>query len=95
METEFITINEYCINYDIEPSFIVELEASGIIIFTTIGEEKCIHQEQFSELDKYIHLHYDLQINIEGIDAIRHLLQRVSQMQEEIRELNEKLRLHK
>ncbi|SHG32225.1 chaperone modulator CbpM [Pedobacter caeni] len=94
METEFITITEYCVNYDIEPSFIVSLEESGIIIFTIIGEEKYIHQEQFSELDKYIHLHYDLHINIEGIDAIRHLLLKVNQMQEEIRELHKKLHLH-
>ncbi|MNV62884.1 Chaperone modulatory protein CbpM [compost metagenome] len=94
METEFITITEYCINYDIDPSFMVSLEESGIIIFTLIGEEKCIHQEQFSELDKYIHLHYDLHINIEGIDAIRHLLQKVSEMQEEIKALNKKLHLH-
>lgn len=94
METEFITITEYCVNYDIEPSFIISLEESGIIIFTIIGEEKYIHQEQFSELDKYIHLHYDLHINIEGIDAIRHLLQKVNQMQEEIRELHKKLHLH-
>lgn len=93
MEKEFITITEYCINYNIDPSFIVSLEESGIIVFSTIGKEKHIHFEQFTELDSYIHLHYDLQINIEGIDAIRHLLGKVSRLQTELNELQKKLRL--
>ncbi|MCX2450275.1 chaperone modulator CbpM [Pedobacter sp. PLR] len=95
METEFITITEYCINYHIDPSFMVSLEESDIVRFPVVEKEKCIHTDQLAELDKYVHLHYDLQINIEGIDAIRHLLQRVHDMQEEIKELQHELHLHK
>lgn len=94
METELITITEYCYKYDIEPSFIISLEDSGIISLTIVDSEKYIHIQQFGELDKYIHLHYDLQINIEGIDAIRHLLQKVDDMQQEIQELKSQLHLH-
>jgi len=95
METELITITEYCFKYDIEPEFIVSLEDSGIISFITVESEKCIHIRQFGELDRYIHLHYDLQINIEGIDAIRHLLEKVDAMQQEIKELKSQLHLHR
>ncbi|MBB5437910.1 hypothetical protein HDC92_001584 [Pedobacter sp. AK017] len=94
METEFITITEYCINYNIEPTFINLLEESGIITLTIINTEKYISLAQLNELEKYVHFHYDLQINIEGIDAILHLLQKVNQMQEEIRDLKKQLRLH-
>ena len=94
METELITITEYCFKYDIEPEFIVSLEDSGIISLITVESEKCIHIKQFGELDRYIHLHYDLQINIEGIDAIRHLLEKVDAMQQEIKELKSQLHLH-
>lgn len=94
MQPELIRITEYCINYDVEPSFIISLEESGIIILTLIGEDKFIHEDQFGELERYIHLHYDLQINIEGIDAIRHLLHKVDHLQHEIARLKNKLHLH-
>lgn len=94
MQTELIRITEYCINYDIEPSFILSLEESGVIILTLVGEDKFIHEEQFGELERYIHLHYDLHINIEGIDAIRHLLDKVDHLQQEIQKLKGKLQLH-
>lgn len=91
MERDLITITEYCIKYDIEPSFINSLEESGIIFLTNIDQERFIHVEQLPEIDRYIHFHYDLQINIEGIDAIRHLLDKVNQMQDEIRQLKKQL----
>lgn len=94
METQLITITEYCVNYNVEPEFIGSLEDSGIIALTIVDTEKYIHMEQFSELEKYIHLHYDLHINIEGIDAIRHLLEKVDQMQNEIQQLKSRLHLH-
>ena len=94
MEAQLITITEYCVNYEVEPDFIGSLEDSGIISFTIVDTEKYIHIEQFPELEKYIHLHYDLHINIEGIDAIRHLLDKVERMQSEILQLKSRLHLH-
>lgn len=94
MEPQLVTITQYCINYEIEPDFIGSLEENGIITFTIIDTEKYIHEDQFSELNTYIHLHYDLDINIEGIDAIRHLLDKIDQMQSEIDTLKSKLHLH-
>lgn len=93
METQLITITEYCINCNIEPEFIFSLEDSDIISLTIVDTEKYIHKEQLTELEKYIHLHYDLHINIEGIDAIRHLLGKVENMQQEISELKFRLQL--
>nr|WP_121271995.1 chaperone modulator CbpM [Pedobacter schmidteae] len=95
MEKELITITEYCIKYDIEPSFINSLEESGVIILTIIDQEKFIHTEQLQEIATYIHFYYDLQINIEGIDAIRHLLKKISSMQDEIQQLKKQLQLHR
>lgn len=94
MQPELIKITEYCINYNIEPEFIISLEESGIILLTLIDNDKFIHEDQFGEVERYIHLHYDLHINIEGIDAIRHLLARVNDMQHEIDRLKTRLHLH-
>lgn len=94
METELITINEYCINYEVEPAFIGALEESGLIVLTIIGENKYIHFEQLVEMERYVHFHYDLQINIEGIDAIMNLLQKVKHMQRDIAVLKTHIQLH-
>lgn len=39
-------------------------------------------------------LHYDLEINIEGIDAIYNLLEQVNSLRKEITTLNNRLRLY-
>jgi chaperone modulatory protein CbpM len=89
-----ITLKEYCIQYDIEPAFLMELEDSGIIYYQETAEEKYIQEEQFEELERYIRFYYDLNINIEGIDAIRHLLHRIHEMEKEIKLLRSQLKLH-
>jgi chaperone modulatory protein CbpM len=87
METELITINDYCTHYAVPKTFIEALEDSGLVVLTTKNGQKYLHYEQLVEMDRFIHFHYDLQINIEGIDAIMNLLQKVKQMQSEISKL--------
>jgi hypothetical protein len=45
-------------------------------------------------LEKIVRLYYDLDINIEGIDAVINLLQRMEDMQHEIVLLKNRLRLY-
>lgn len=94
METELITIAEYCTYSKVDPSFIIALEQSGLITFTIIGNDKFIHHEQLMEMERLIHFHYDLDINVEGIDAIINLLVKIKKMQQEIQELNTRLHLY-
>lgn len=89
-----ITLKEYSVQYNIEPTFLLELEACGIIYFQEQDDEKYISEEQLGELERYIRFHYDLDINIEGIDAIRHLLNKVSRLEHEIKMLKNQLHLH-
>ncbi len=93
MQTDLIIIREYCRNSDIEPSFINLLKESGLIDISEIEEEQYILSSQLSDIEKYARLHYDLSINIEGIEAIRHLLDRIDELQQEIRELRSRIRL--
>jgi hypothetical protein len=43
-------------------------------------------------VERYARLYYDLSINMEGIDAIHHLLDRIYVMQDEMRSLRNQLR---
>ena len=44
--------------------------------------------------EQYARWHYDLEINLEGIEVIDHLLHRVKNLQDEITELQNKLKLY-
>ncbi len=93
MNTELIIIKEYCIQNQIDPEFIIQLENEGLIQINIIEDEQYIHISQLNLLDQYIRWHYDLSINIEGIDVIQNLLHKIDDMQKEILRLREQLRL--
>jgi hypothetical protein len=85
---------EFCVNHDIGVSFIQSLQETGLIEITTIEETGYIPASQLQELEKIVHLYYDLDINLEGIETINHLLRRINNMQEEITALRNRLRLY-
>ncbi|HMH31518.1 MAG TPA: chaperone modulator CbpM [Puia sp.] len=93
-EQQYIPAGELCAYYDVELTFISSLEEYGLIEINQVAEKKLIPLDKLQELEKFIHLHYDLDINIEGIDAIQHLLQRVKSMQAEVDALRNKLKMY-
>lgn len=87
-----IPANEFCANHQIEISFIASLQETGLIEITTIEETGYIRASQLQQLEKIIRLYHELDINLEGIDAITQLLQRINDMQDEITLLKNRLR---
>jgi hypothetical protein len=95
METNYlIAVDEFCENHNIEISFISSLQQTGLIEITTIKEEEFIDPGQLLQLEKIVRLYYELDINLEGIETINYLLQRISSMQDEIISLRNKLRIY-
>lgn len=93
MQNELIIVSEYCRKCHIEPSFIDLLQEGGLIELRTEAGERYLPFAQLPELERYSRMYYDLSINMEGIDAIHHLLQRMEEMQREIHELRSRLRM--
>jgi len=95
MQTEYlIAIDEFCVKHDIEVSFINSLQETGLIEITTIDEAGFIQMDQIRQLEKFIRFYYELDINIEGIETISHLLQRVNELQDEIVALRNRVGLY-
>jgi hypothetical protein len=95
MQTEkLIAVNEFCVSHNIEISFISSLKETGLIEFTIIKEALFIDADQLQQLEKIAHFYYELDINLEGIEAINHLLQRINSLQDEIIRLNNRLCLY-
>jgi hypothetical protein len=95
MGTEYlIAVDEFCASHDIEISFISSLHQSGLIEITTIKNSFFIEADQLRQLEKYVRLYYDLDINLEGIETIDYLLHQINFMQDEIKNLRNRLRLY-
>ena len=91
---ELIDANEFCTHHNIEIRFIHSLQESGLIELTTIQETGFIHTNQLQQLEKWVRLYYEMDINLEGIETITHLLQRINNLQEQITGLKNRLRLY-
>jgi len=89
-----IAINEFCISHNIEISFINTLHQTGLIEITNIEETGFIDVNQLGHLEKIVRFYFDLDINLEGIETINHLLERMQAMQNEIITLKNRLRLY-
>ena len=93
-EENLIPANEFCLYHNIEVSFIDSLKEYGLVEFTVIDDAPFVTIKQLTELEKLVRLRYELDINLEGIDAIIHLLKKLQGMQDEIIILKNKLRLY-
>lgn len=86
-EKNQITVEEICVHYSIETSFVYELGDRGLIQLKSSGKERVVAFEQLNDLERFMRMYYDLEINMEGLEAIKHLLSRVKNLQNEIKRL--------
>ena len=90
-QEELIPAKDFCIHHNIEYSFISSLENSGLISVTSVQSSTYIPGDEIHKLEKFVRLHYDLDINIEGIETINYLLERIEEMEKEIVKLRNKI----
>ena len=92
MQTKYlIPVDEFCANHHIEVSFISSLHQTGLIEITTIKKSGFIDSAQLRLLEKFVNFYYELDINMEGIETITHLLKQIEENQFEILQLNNRL----
>jgi chaperone modulatory protein CbpM len=91
---EMISAHEFCVHHDVDLSFIYSLNESGLIEMITIEEKIFVPLSEINNLEKFVRLYYELDINLEGIETITYLLKRMNDMQQEITMLTDRLRLY-
>jgi len=92
-EEKYIALTRICTCYEVEPQFFEHLADFGLIEVISREEDRFIDREHLSELETLIRLHYELDINYAGLDAISHMLKRMREMQKEMNELRNKLNI--
>jgi chaperone modulatory protein CbpM len=91
---KFISVNEFCLHHEIEISFLHSLQQTGLIKISAVDEAGYLDEDQLQQLEKFVRLYYELDINLEGIETISYLLERVICLQDEIIALKNRLRLY-
>ena len=91
---ELIPVQLFCVTHKIELSFIDALQQYGLVEITTVEAQPYFKESQLSELEKLVRLHYDLDINFEGMEAIGHLLDKLKIIQLRNIELQNRLKLY-
>lgn len=92
--TQLIAASEFCIYHNIELSFIESLQQSGLITVVVQEEKLFVEEEELPQLEKMVRLYHEMDINIEGIETITYLLQRMNDMQRQIADLNKRLGMY-
>lgn len=83
-----------CQHYQVELSFIHSLEQYGLLKTIKVEADEFIEADALESLEKFIRMHYDLDINLQGIEAIGFLLERVQEMKQEIAHLKSRLTIY-
>jgi chaperone modulatory protein CbpM len=90
----FIEATHFCTVHNIELSFIHTLSEYGLIEIREDETSTWIPEQQVSPLEKYIRFYFDMDINIEGIHAVAHLLNKISHLEDELVQLRRKLAMY-
>lgn len=94
LKENLISTDEFCVHHNIEFSFIKNLSDFGLIETVRVKKIEYIPEDQLEKLERMLRLHNELDINLEGIDTIDHLLIRMKHLQSEILSLKNRLRLY-
>lgn len=95
METKnLISIQQFCSQYEIPVTFINALHEYELIEIIATENKNYLKEAQIDKIEKMIRLHYDLEINFEGINVIENLLDRIENLQSQITTLKNRLKFY-
>ena len=66
--------------YNIEIAFFDDLASSGLIQTEIINNTTYLNYDQLSDFERFTNWHYDLEVNMAGLEIIHHLLQQIEEL---------------
>lgn len=94
MEEQLVPAQEFCSHHQVEMNFIYALRDYGLIEVVSSEGNDYLSIDKLNELEKIIRLHYDLEVNVEGIDVILHLLKQLDDAEHELSQLKNRLKFY-
>ncbi|KIC63571.1 chaperone modulator CbpM [Chryseobacterium taiwanense] len=89
--SERISREELVKIYNIEITFFDELVDSGLLKIQMENEIRYLMYEDLPSFERFANWHYDLEINLPGLEVIHDMLQKMEDLKQRNRELMNKL----
>lgn len=90
----YIPLETVCTHYQIELTFVQRLGEMELIEFHTVDQLVCIHEDHLTDLERLLRLQRDLHLELDSMDVVLHLVQKVEQLQAELARLEARLRIY-
>ena len=91
---ELILAEEWCSHSSIQVSFVQTMHEMGLLQLVSIEQKPYIPHDELQRLEQLTRLHVDLQVNIEGVDVICNLLDKIIALKNETLTLKKRLQLY-
>jgi chaperone modulatory protein CbpM len=91
---QLIAIEVFCTNYEVEYAFVESLQEHDLIETVIVDNARFLQVPQLNRIERIIRLHHELDINLEGIEAIQGLLSRIEHLDRELASLRNRLRFY-
>jgi hypothetical protein len=85
MKEELIALEIFCHHFKAELTFVKNLSEFGLVELVEEEDKIFIPSYEIGQLERLTRLHYDVGINLEGLEAIQHLLEKLKQAQEDLK----------
>lgn len=92
--SNLILVRQVCEIHEVEWRFIESLSEKGLLKIQVIETEWYIPMDELTVLEKWMRLHYDLEIGMESLDIVADLLDKIDHLQKESRTLRTRLNLY-
>jgi len=90
----FVLIDHYCEYTQTPVDFIYSLEEYGLIEIKKIESNVYVESHDIVEIERIGRLQNDLGINLEGIDALNHMIQKLDQLEYELKLVKNRLKIY-
>lgn len=87
MEKTLFNLIDICKANKIERTFVRELHRNGLIEITIKKDQEYLEEEQLIHVERYSTWYYELEVNMQGLEVVHHLLDKIEKLQNEIRQL--------
>ena len=91
---ELVLIHLFCQHTEIDTSFIYTLEDYGLVQLVIEENDTYLPLEEIQNVELLARLHYELGINLEGIDVVSNLLQQIKDLKKEMTRLRNRLAVY-
>ncbi len=89
--SERISREELVKIYNVEITFFDELVNYGLLSVETEDDVRYLVYEDLQVFERFANWHYDLEINLPGLEVIHHMLQKMDDLNQKNRDLMNKL----